>query len=219
MKIFLSSLSIPVIKKLHGINPVLKPNVLITFYGLKKPADYITAHGKDQWTSGCGRSVITANKKHVSKYKIECEKSVPAILGYTKLTQSDYDYLFSFDDDFTSEGFEHNIQRLMDLEAAGVKAMPVIHNLHNHEIDYFIDAKPKYPLVAIGQCKEDNRNDLAVLFEAVDSLYPKGIKVHSSASQLRTSSATSLRTRVIQKPGLITQVVDVFCTTTARVEC
>lgn len=180
MKIFLSSLSIPVIKKMHGINPELKPNVLITFYGLKRPADYITVHRNkiNGLILDCG--AFSLNNKNLSSqaFSIECEKLFLQYRDYTKLTQGDYDYLFSFDDDFTSEGFDHNLQRLMDLEAAGVKAVPVIHNLHNHEIDYFIDAKPKYPLVAIGQCPADARDDVNVLFEAVDKLYRNGIKVH-----------------------------------------
>jgi len=180
MKIFLSSLSIPVIKQLHGINPVLKPNVLITFYGLKKPADYITAHRNkiNGLILDCGAFSLNNKKLSSKALSVECEKLFRQYRDYTKLTQGDYDYLFSFDDDFTSEGFEHNIQRLMDLEDAGVRALPVIHNLHNHEIDYFIKAIPQYPMVAIGQCKGDNRNDLAVLFEAVDKLYRNGIKVH-----------------------------------------
>jgi len=181
MKIYQSSLSIPVIKKLHEINPVLKPNVLITFYGLEHPMDYTKTYRSmiNSLILDCGAYSINSNKKlSIAARKIESDKLFLQYIDYTKLAQSRYDFLFSFDDDFTPNGFDHNLERLIDLEAAGIEVVPVIHNLHNHEIDFFIEAKPKYPIVAIGQCKADNRKDLKVLFDAVDPLYRNGIKVH-----------------------------------------
>jgi len=181
MKIFQSSLSIPVIKKLHEINPALKPNVLITFYGLDSPMNYTKTHrGKiKDLILDCGAYSINSNKKlSIAARKIESDKLFLQYMDYTKLAQGDYDFLFSFDDDFTPNGFDHNLQRLIDLEAAGVRVVPVIHNLHNHEIDSFIDDRPKYPLVAIGQCQDDDRGDLDILFEAVNKLYRNGIRVH-----------------------------------------
>lgn len=180
MKIYLSSLNISVIKELNRINPALKPNVLITFYGLDRPADYTKTYRSmiNGLILDCGAFSLNRKKLSPEAHAIECDNLFRQYRDYTKLTQNDYDFLFSFDDDFTPNGFDHNLERLMDLEAAGIFVVPVIHNLHNHEIDYFIKAKPRYPLVAIGQCKEDDRDDLGVLFEAVDPLYSKGIRVH-----------------------------------------
>lgn len=180
MKIFLSSLSIPVIKRLHEINPSLRPNVLITFYGLDRPVDYTKTYRSmiNGLILDCGAFSLNRKKLSPEAHAIECDNLFRQYRDYTKLTQNDYNFLFSFDDDFTPNGFDHNLGRLMDLEAAGISVVPVIHNLHNHEIKYFIDAKPKYPIVAIGQCKEDDRDDLVTLFEAVDPLYRNGIKVH-----------------------------------------
>lgn len=180
MKIFLSSLSMQVLKRLHKINPAMKPNVLITFHGEKNFMDYTTIHRSkiNGLILDCGAFSLNNLKLSADAISIESEKLFLKYRDYTRLAQSDYDFLFSFDDDFTPNGFDHNIQRLRDLEFAGVSAVPVIHNLHNDEIDYFIGAKPKYPLVAIGQCQDDDRDNLEVLFEVVDKLYQAGIKVH-----------------------------------------
>lgn len=180
MKIFLSSLSIPVLKRLHEINPALKPNVLITFYGLNYPKDYTKTYRNmiNGLILDCGAFSLNNKKLGHEAHALECDKLFMQYRDYTKLTQNDYDFLFSFDDDFTPDGFDHNFERLLDLEAAGVRAVPVIHNLHNHELDFFINEKPKYPLVAIGQCRGDDRTNLSVLFEAVDKLYRERIKVH-----------------------------------------
>lgn len=181
MKIFLSSLSIPVIKRLHKINPNLKPNVLVTFYGLQRPRDYTITYRSmiNELILDCGAFSINNDKKlSVQSRLIESNKLFFKYRDHTKIAQERYNFLFSFDDDFTPNGFGHNLQRLMDLEAVGIRAVPVIHNLHNHEIDFFIDSRPKYPLVAIGQCQEDDRDNPKVLFKAVDKLYRAKIKVH-----------------------------------------
>lgn len=180
MKIFQSSLSISVIKKLHEINPALKPNVLITFYGLDRPMDYTKTYRSmiNGLILDCGAFSLNSKKLSPEAHAIECDKLFRQYRDYTQLTQNDYDFLFSFDDDFTPNGFDHNLERLMELEAAGINVVPVVHNLHNHEIDFFIDARPKYPIVAIGQCKDDHRDNLKVLFKAVDPFYRKGIRVH-----------------------------------------
>lgn len=180
MKIFLSSLSIPVIKRLHEINPNLKPNVLITFYGLDRPADYTKTYRSmiNGLILDCGTFSLNSKKLSPEAHAIECDKLFLQYRDYTKLTQDDYDFLFSFDDNFAPNGYMHNVKRLAHLYVAGIKAVPVVHNLHNDEIDFFIAARKKCPLVAIGQCQDDDRNDLRVLFEAVDKLYRNGIKVH-----------------------------------------
>ncbi|GAB6037746.1 hypothetical protein JCM15519_23050 [Fundidesulfovibrio butyratiphilus] len=180
MKIYLSSLNISVIKELNRINPALKPNVLITFYGLDRPADYTKTYRSmiNGLILDCGAFSLNRKKLRPEAHAIECDNLFRQYRDYTQRTQNDYDFLFSFDDDFTPNGFDHNLERLMNLEEAGINVVPVIHNLHNHEIKYFIDAKPKYPLVAIGQCKDDDRENLEVLFEAVDQFYRNGIRVH-----------------------------------------
>lgn len=180
MKIYQSSLNISVIKRLHEINPTLKPNVLITFYGLDRPMDYTKTYRSmiNGLILDCGAFSLNNKELSPEALALECDRLFLQYRDYTKLTQNDYDFLFSFDDDFTPNGFDHNLQRLIDLEAVGISVVPVIHNLHNHEIDFFINAKPKYPIVAIGQCKADNRKDLNVLFKAVDPLYSNGIRVH-----------------------------------------
>ena len=180
MKIFLSSLSLSVIKKLHEINPSLKPNVLITFYGLENPKEYTRIHRNkiNGLILDCGTFSLNRKKLRKESHRIECDSLFLQYKDYVKLTKDDYDFLFSFDGDFNPNGFDNNLEHLYELEAAGVRVVPVIHNLHNHEIDYFIDERPKYPIVAIGQCLADERDNLETLFEAVDKLYRNGIKVH-----------------------------------------
>ncbi len=180
MKIYQSSLSIRVIRALNAVNASWKPNVLLTFYGLQNPMDYIKKYRGlisslilDSGAYSINRLPISADEKLRAG-----EKLFKQYKAYTKLQQHNYDLVFNFDDNFKPDSFEHNLNRLMELEAEGVHAVPVIHNLSNYEAQYYADKQ--YGVVAIGQCQADDRQNLNVLWPVVDKLFnaQHKIKVH-----------------------------------------
>ena len=85
------------------------------------------------------------------------------------------DFYFNFDEDFFENGFEKNFGYQIDLENAGFRPVPVVQDCYGPEIQTYIDRGHK--LIAIGswQLKYASQDDL---YEIVDRIYQKGIKVH-----------------------------------------
>lgn len=178
MKIFLSSLSTDVLTSLNVIDPGLKPNVLLTYYQLARPMDYINRcrHMIGGLVLDSGAFSLNNLFPDLLMRAKESNKLFEDYKYDLVLIQKYYDFVFNFDDDFGPSSFEHNLSRLCALEARGTKPVPVVHNLANHEVSYYIDKG--YTMVAIGQCLAQNRNELDVLWPVVERLYQAGIKVH-----------------------------------------
>jgi len=180
MKIFLSSLSIGVLMELHAALPDVKPNVLLTFYGLHNPMEYLKRyrHMIGDIILDCGAYSLNDLNLAQEEFEKMAHKLYVQYKAYAKRAQKWYNFVFSFDDDFKPDSFEHNLERLLEMERVGIKTVPVLHNLSNQEEEYFI--QKGYDIVAIGQCQGDDREDLEVLWPVVDKLYnsPKRTKVH-----------------------------------------
>jgi len=178
MKIFLSALSIPVIKALNTINPAWKPNVLLTFYGLVKPMDHLSVHREmiGDVILDCGTHSLY--KMHPNKNAREraAKTLFRQFKFFAKVMQPRFDFIFSFDERYEPDSFEYNWELQVELENEGIDVVPVLHNLSNGDADRLIAGG--YTRVAIGQCRGENREDLATLWPAVDNLYNAGIKVH-----------------------------------------
>jgi len=86
-----------------------------------------------------------------------------------------YDWYMNLDEDFSEEGFEINWWNQSHLEEAGFKPVPVIHDLHGPEANFYI--KRGYKVVAIGS-SELGRGRSDALESAVHKLYQAGAKVH-----------------------------------------
>lgn len=178
MKIFLSGLSIDLLAMIHSIDRDRKPNVLLTFYDLRNPRLFTKTH-RDKINSlilDCGAYSLYSKGLRGKQFELATEKLYKGFKTYAVAAQNEYDFIFSMDDRFDPDGFDHNLERLEDLEAAGLEAVPVIHKLGEKERSYFI--RKGYKIVAIGQCKADKRNDLNILYPEVEELYCNNIKVH-----------------------------------------
>ncbi len=180
MNIFQSGLPIQVIKGLHEIDPTRKPNVLLTFYGLENSKEYRQTHRSKikGLILDCGTYSLYRKKLSIEAHNIECDKLFRQYKDYAKANQKEYDFLFSFDGKYTPDGFDHNYELLLELESAGINLVPVLHTLSDEEISFYVERKIRYPIGAIGQCEDENRDDLNILFDPVYKLYSKGIKVH-----------------------------------------
>lgn len=178
MHIYLSSLPLKMILKIDTICSGLKPNVLLTYFDLSNPTQYTRDH-RDKIGGlilDCGAYSLQSKGYNEEVLAKEGEKLFRRYKRYLSVAKEHYDFVFSMDDRFDSDSFEHNLDRLHDLEGEGVQAVPVIHNLDGFETDYFIDHG--YELVAIGQCEGHKRETLEVLWPVVDKLWSAGVKVH-----------------------------------------
>lgn len=103
MKIFQSSLLIEIILKLNELDKKLKPNVLITFYGLNRRGHLYTVIYRpfiENIFLDCG--AFSLNKKFKGRsLKQESEILFDEYMSYTSLTQYLYDHVASMDDDFS----------------------------------------------------------------------------------------------------------------------
>lgn len=179
IKVFVSSPTIKLVQEFSRRITVYKPNVLITFYEMNKPTRYTrkNRHLIGELMLDCGAYSLHQKYKHRPIWEREkfAQELFDSYKVYTEMAHDQYDHIISMDDRFDLESFEHNMERLHELEELGVGAVPVIHNIYDdEEIRYFIDQG--YKMVAIGQCK--GRDDLRVLYPVVDRLFKAGVKVH-----------------------------------------
>ena len=178
MKIFLSSLPVSVVVALNNIDRSLRPNVLLTYYDLKRPMDHIARyrHMIGDLILDSGAFSLNNIYPNLIVRARESQKLFQKYEFDLPLVQKHYDFVFNFDDQFGPNSFSHNLSRLHALEAKCTMPVPVLHNLANHEADYFINNG--YNRAAIGQCHAQDREDLAVLWPVVDKLYHADVDVH-----------------------------------------
>jgi hypothetical protein len=172
MKIFHAGLTWTVIQKYQMIYPDSRPNDLLS-YG--RPDRNNTAVmfknrakvGKIMLDSG----TWTYNQ-NPQKYKYKI--TFPGYMAYLSRMAGRIDYYFNFDLDFSADGFDTNIEYQQELEEAGYRPIPVIHDCYGNEIQYYIDAG--YDYVAIGS--GELRGSLELLQPIVARLHEKCIRVH-----------------------------------------
>ena len=86
--------------------------------------------------------------------------SLEGLISYLKMNGHHFDRYFNFDTDFSNNGFDNNIVHQIKMEKAGLKPVPVVHNLFDGEIDYYVQAG-KYNWIALGSSQTTNFDDLA----------------------------------------------------------
>jgi len=157
----------------HAIQPQERPNLLLSYARLSRDCgDFIFQH----------RSFIGSLISDSGTYSLYnnpgkfAEKTT--LQGYRSYLQNiggHFDFYFNFDQDFARNGFEVNLANQLELERAGLKPVPVVHDCYSDEIQYYIDHG--YKLVSIGSGELEDQ-DVYELYRIVDKLYSKGIKVH-----------------------------------------
>jgi len=172
MRIFVSSPNTAVLDEILKRCPGMKLNVLLTM--ARMPNNFPDFLGKyrgiiDELALDSGTFSLENSNLDISPQQLFARFAV-----FAKESGHDFDLIFSFDENFGPNGFEVNSMHLAELEERGVKVIPVIHNVNNHELDTCINAG--YEFVAIG--KQKGKTKPHVLFPAVIKLYQYGIKVH-----------------------------------------
>lgn len=112
------------------------------------------------WTASKGNSNIT----------------LAGLISYIQTVGHLFDGYFNYDIDFSDRGFVNNIVNQIIMERAGLHPIPVIHNLFDAEIDYYIDSG-KYDFLALGSRQITNFDDLAYAVYRIKKGNP-AIKIH-----------------------------------------
>ena len=208
MKIYLSSLPINLIIKLHELNPFLQPNVLISFDGLTKSKQieyeqtYRDMFGGLILDSGAFGLNMKKHRGQLTEedYEIEATQLYLDYIDRLQDHKSEYDFYISMDDRFDSAGFLHNRERYNEMLEVGLDPVPVIHTLDpdSEEVKYWINLKDKPKMVAIGQCDEyptrkpnDLRKVAEKLYEAEMKPYFLGITNCMSLARIPVHSCDS----------------------------
>lgn len=87
-----------------------------------------------------------------------------------------YNRYFNLDRDFDDDGFDINIAYQMQMENEGLNPIPVVHNIFNDEIEYYIGTG-KYRWIALGSKQSSNFKNLNYAVEKIKSLDEK-MKIH-----------------------------------------
>ena len=172
MDLYLSSPSPTALNLVQERSPESKLDILLT--SARMPSDvaaYMTKFDgiTRKWALDSG-----AFSENNSKLNISRRELFSRHVNYAKEYGDKFDVIFNFDVDFEPDGFHTNNAYLQELKENGINAVPVIHNLKNHEIDTFIEGG--YDYVAIGQQEDKAKPD--TLFPGVFKLHSHGVKTH-----------------------------------------
>ena len=102
--------------------------------------------------------------------------SLNGLIGYLQTNGFRFQIYFNFDTDFTDDGFDHNIANQIKMEDAGLNPVPVVHNLFDGEIDYYVNSG-KYNYIALGSRQTTNFDDLHYAVYRIKNANPE-IKIH-----------------------------------------
>lgn len=173
MRVYISSPGKHVMRELASRCPGIKLNILLS--KARMPANYKAFLAEFEPII---ESVILDNGAFSvmhSKLDITLSQLLTRFTVHSTLSGNRYLMVFSPDFNFGPQGFEENYERLLDMEELNIEAVPVIHNLKNHEIWSY--AEDGHEFVAIGQYA--GRKNPEVLFQAVNRLRVDfGMKVH-----------------------------------------
>ena len=153
MKIYLSSIVFQIIEMFFKKFPHKKINVLRSF-GIPSSEErkFLITHRNIIGSIIQDSGTWTMNQRKKEGMRITRE----GYQGYTKMFGQHFDCYFNFDSNYQDIGFEENLEHLMELEKAGLKPVPVVHDYYGGEIDYYL--KLGYDMVALGSILDPESN-------------------------------------------------------------
>lgn len=157
--------------------PFIKVNVLRSFDLENEQTLSIVNNYSDNINSIILDSGVWFKHKDPNKYR----DAVHNVRLYGEFVQEHgekFDFYFNYDEDFQEiyrdEFSSKNGDNLKILESMGLTPVPVLHLLDDDLVQYHIEQKDKYPLLAIGSNKVGDNKFKTV----VNSLKDNGIRVH-----------------------------------------
>lgn len=157
MRIYLVGLTLDALMAYNQKFPDLKPNALISYANANKQTHHLLVTHRDKLDgiildSGC----YTLWKAKKIK---DPALTLHGYRAYALSTAHLFDFLFNFDSDFSEDSFEHNFTNQIILEMAGLKPVPVVHDIYGEEIDHYIERK--YPIIALGSVQITGEGELS----------------------------------------------------------
>lgn len=170
MKIFNASLSRKILEWHHELFSEKRVNVLRSFGVLDgEMSSFTKTHRYMVGSMVFDAGTWTLNNTRNHKIRITEENYIE----YLKDFGGEYDFYAAFDWDFNDDGFENNLGSLLRMEEAGLKPVPVVHDVEGDEIPYYIERG--YPWVALGSRQIKNTK---VLQKVVEKFEGTGIRIH-----------------------------------------
>ncbi len=171
MILYFATPDLQIIQKLRVLQPNRKPNILLS-YG--SPNSYT-----DDFLFSC-RTEINSVVLDSGTWTLNCTKkknnlniTFSGYKDYLKQFGHLFDFYFNFDEDFSQSGFFTNNRNQLCLENAGLKPIPVIHNIYGKEVDYYIEHG--YDFVASGSSQNSSQQNVNYISS---KLYQHNIKLH-----------------------------------------
>ena len=171
MRIYHASLNLRTLLHYNMLFPEKRINVLRSFGML----DYEMLGFCKDHRSKMGSLIFDSGTWTLNnaKYDVAAQINFPAYKDYISTFARYFDFYFNFDSVFSDDTDEINYQNQLAMEEAGLKPVPVVHDVDRDEIDYYIDKG--YTTVALGSKQNSNPDVLARAFEKFSSA---GIRVH-----------------------------------------
>lgn len=175
MRIFQSSLNYSTFQLINDYCPNVRINLLRSFGQDDTSTFRILSEFPHLIDKKILDSGVYSKFTNPEKYKHTCQDYGVFLLKYANL----FDYYFSYDEDFRElekdELSSKNEENQRYLEYQGLNPIPVLHNLEEKEVQYYIELKNKYPIVAIGS----NAISMPNFKSAVQEFKNNSIKVHA----------------------------------------
>jgi hypothetical protein len=175
MRIYLAGLTLRALLAYHNHNkfPNEKPNVLLSYSRMDGQTNPLLETHRQK----LGGMILDSGAYTIWKSKNSQVKDPALTLegycAYARATRLLFDFIFNFDTDFSEDGFAHNLANQVSLEKAGLKPVPVVHDIYGDEINFYV--KKKYPIIALGSVQINGEPDLRF---ACNRLKGANAKIH-----------------------------------------
>jgi hypothetical protein len=170
MKIFHAGMELKVLLEYAKLYPGVKLDILKSFATIDHEIQrFYGGHRKkignlifDSGTYSLNNSSQTPSGVNLRAYK-----------EYLLQFERQFDWYFNFDSDFSGGDSPENYQNQLDLEGAGLKPVPVVHDINGEEIEHYIATGHK--MVALGSSQITS---MKVLAGVMQRFAGTGVKVH-----------------------------------------
>lgn len=177
MRIYQSSLNYKTLELIADYVPFVKVNILRSFDLVNEQTFDIISSFPEYINSVILDSGVWFKYKNPQKYNDNAH-NVRMYGEFVQKYGDKFDFYFNYDEDFREEYRDAYASKNNDnqrtLESMGLRPVPVLHLLDDELINYHIEQREQYPLVAIGS----NQVGDAKFNAAVKRLYDNGVKVH-----------------------------------------
>lgn len=170
MRIYVSSMSIDVLKKYKRLFPDSKINVLRSF--AIRDDDVVMLCKR--FRPHIGGLILDSGTWTLNQASSETDHiTVEKYMAYLSVAAKYFDFYFNFDSSFDPDGFEDNYINQLKIEENGLTPVPVVHDIEGDEIQIYIDRG--YSRIALGSRQIKT---LATLKKVMLIFQGTGIKIH-----------------------------------------